>query len=162
MPIRKTEFPIIRRNINDTFIALRLTDGYINATALCEACDKELEDYTRLEVTNEFMKELSKETKVPVSLLMQPFESSNPTIKGTWVHPQLAINLAQWASPQLGIVVPQWIFLWMSEQSIKPKENPVKEETPKSKFDDYDPEFGKAIDKALAYDPRKKKKAPKK
>lgn len=162
MPIRKTEFPIIRRNINDIFIALRLTDGYINATALCEAYDKELEDYTRLKATNEFMKELSREIETPISQLMQPFESSNSTIKGVWVHPLLAINLAQWVSPQLGIVVPQWVFLWMSEQSVEPKESSVKEETPKNKFDDYDPEFGKMIDKALAYDPRKKKKAPKK
>lgn len=162
MPIRKTEFPIIRRTVNDTFIALRLTDGYINANALCEACDKNLEDYTHLEVTKEFMKELSKETNMQASQLMQPFTSSNPTINGTWVHPQLAINLAQWASPQLGIAVPQWVFLWMSEQSVDSKENPVKEELPKNKFEDYDPEFGKAIEKALAYNPRKRKKAPKK
>ena len=161
MPIRKTEFPIIKRNINDTLIALRLTDGYINATALCEACDKELEDYTRLKVTNEFMKELSKETKIPISQLMQPFESTNSVINGTWVHPQLAINLAQWASPKLGVSVPQWVFLGMREQSVEPKENPVKKELPKNKFEDYDPEFGKAIDKALAYNPRKRKKAPK-
>lgn len=162
MPIRKTEFPIIRRDINDTFIALRLTDGYINATALCEACDKKLEDYTRLNATNEFMNELSKETKKTVSQLMQPFESNNTTIKGIWVHPLLAINLAQWASPQLGIAVPQWVFLWMSEQSIESKDNPIKEELPKNKFEDYDPEFGKSIDKALAYDPRKRKKTLKK
>lgn len=162
MPVRKTEFPIIRRTVNDTFIALRLTDGYVNATALCEACDKNLEDYICLEATKEFMKELSKETNMQVSQLMQPFTSGNPTINGTWVHPQLAINLAQWASPQLGITVPQWVFLWMSEQSVAPKENPIKEESPKNKFEDYDPEFGKAIEKALAYNPRKRKKAPKK
>lgn len=48
MPIRKTEFPIIKRDVNETYIALRLTDGYVNASALCEACDKNLDDYIRL------------------------------------------------------------------------------------------------------------------
>lgn len=33
MPIRKTEFPIIKRDVNETYIALRLTDGYVNASA---------------------------------------------------------------------------------------------------------------------------------
>lgn len=108
------------------------------------------------------MNELSVETKIPASQLIQPFESSNSIINGTWVHPQLAINLAQWASPKLGIAVPQWVFLWMSEQLVEPKETSIIKETPKIKFDDYDPEFGKAIDKALAYTPRTRKKAPKK
>lgn len=78
MPIRKTEFPIIKRDVNETYIALRLTDGYVNASALCEACDKNLDDYIRLKTTDEFMKELSKEINIPVSDLVQPFESRNP------------------------------------------------------------------------------------
>ena len=93
--------------MNETYIALRLTDGYVNASALCEACDKNLDDYIRLKTTDEFMKELSKEINIPVSDLVQPFESRNRTINGTWVHPQIAINLAQWASPKLAVLVPQ-------------------------------------------------------
>lgn len=162
MPVRKTEFPITRRTINDTCIALRLTDGYINATALCNACDKDIEDYIHRRATNEFMKELSRDTEIPVSQLIKPFESSNRVINGMWVHPLLAINLAQWASPQLGVAIPQWVFLWMSGQSVEPKENSVKEDPPKNKFEDYDPDFGKAIDKALSYSPRKSKRALKK
>ena len=161
MPIRKTEFPIIKRDVNETYIALRLTDGYVNASALCEACDKNLDDYIRLKTTDEFMKELSKEINIPVSDLVQPFESRNRTINGTWVHPQMAINLAQWASPKLAVLVPQWVFLWMSEQSTDVKESPV--ENPKNKFDDYDPNFKRLIQKAIAYDPRKgSRRTPKK
>lgn len=99
------------------------------------------------------MKELSKEINIPVSDLVQPFESRNRTINGTWVHPQMAINLAQWASPKLAVLVPQWVFLWMSEQSTDVKESPV--ENPKNKFDDYDPNFKRLIQKAIAYDPVK-------
>lgn len=91
------------------------------------------------------MKELSKEINIPVSDLVQPFESRNRTINGTWVHPQMAINLAQWASPKLAVLVPQWVFLWMSEQSTDVKESPV--ENPKNKFDDYDPNFKRLIQK---------------
>lgn len=49
--------------------------------------DKNLDDYIRLKTTDEFMKELSKEINIPVSDLVQPFESRNRTINGTWVHP---------------------------------------------------------------------------
>lgn len=50
MPIRKTEFPIIK-GVNETYIALRLTDGYVNSSTLCEVCDKNLDDqyYNELE-----------------------------------------------------------------------------------------------------------------
>ena len=38
------------------------------------------------------------------------------------------------------------------------QEKEVKSENPpKNKFDDYDPQFGEWISKAIAYDPRKKK-----
>lgn len=163
MPYLKTEFPIVRNKINNTVIALRLTDGYINATAICEECDKNLDECIHLKVTSEFMKELSKEIGIPTSNLIQPFASNNSTINGIWVHPQVAINLAQWASPKFAVLVPQWVFLWLTEQAPDTHKTVVKEENTGSKFDNYDPEFAALINKALAYNPTKnKKKVPKK
>ena len=33
--------------------------------------------------------------------------------QGTWVHPQVAINLGQWLSPEFAVQVSQWVFDWM-------------------------------------------------
>jgi hypothetical protein len=38
-------------------------------------------------------------------------------MQGTWVHPQVAINLGQWASPKFAVLVSKWIFEWMSGSS---------------------------------------------
>ena len=37
----------------------------------------------------------------------------HPDIQGTWVHPQVAINLGQWASPKFAVLVSTWVFEWM-------------------------------------------------
>ena len=37
----------------------------------------------------------------------------NPRLQGTWVHPQVAINLGQWLSPAFAVKVSKWVFDWM-------------------------------------------------
>lgn len=37
-------------------------------------------------------------------------------MRGTWVHPRVAINLAQWISPQFAVKVTQWVIDWMNGQ----------------------------------------------
>jgi hypothetical protein len=37
--------------------------------------------------------------------------------QGTWVHPQVAINLAQWLSAKFAVQVSQWVYDWMSGRS---------------------------------------------
>jgi len=35
-------------------------------------------------------------------------------LQGTWVHPQVAINLGQWVSPAFAVQVSQWVYDWMT------------------------------------------------
>lgn len=35
-------------------------------------------------------------------------------MQGTWVHPQVAIHLAQWLSADFAVRVSRWVFDWMS------------------------------------------------
>jgi KilA-N domain len=37
--------------------------------------------------------------------------------QGTWVHPQVAINLVQWLSAKFAVQVSQWVYDWMSGRS---------------------------------------------
>jgi hypothetical protein len=106
---------LIERNTeNDMPVQQRLMDGYINATELCQASGKNFNDYSRLKSTNEFINELSSETGIPASALIQSVRGGDVRFQGTWVHPQVAINLAQWASPKFAVLVSKWVFEWMS------------------------------------------------
>ncbi len=107
------ELALVTREIDECPIEQRLMDGYINATALCKAAGKRLNDYTRLGTTQDFLSALSSDTGIPVSALVQLVKGGIPQYQGTWVHPQVAIHLAQWASPQFAVQVSRWVFEWM-------------------------------------------------
>lgn len=92
----------------------RLNDGYINATAMCKASGKLLADYTRLQTTQEFLVELSGSMGIPINLLVRSITTGPNEYRGTWVHPQVAIHLAQWASARFAVKVSEWVFEWLS------------------------------------------------
>lgn len=149
MPTKKPKY--MKLKVNGEEINQRLSDGYMNATEMCDLYSKDFVDYSQIRFTKRFLTELSRETKIDKSELVQDKGEGDDI----WIHPQVAINLAQWISPKLAVLVPMWVYEWMSKQS-KPADESI--ETPKSKFANYDPKFGKLIDKALAFDPRKIKK----
>lgn len=95
-------------------ICQRVTDGYINATAMCKAANKQMSEYNRLSTTKPFMEELSRATGIPISGLTLPVVGGTPRLQGTWVHPQVAVHLAQWLSPKFAVLVTRWVAEWMS------------------------------------------------
>lgn len=108
------ELALITREVDKNPIEQRLMDGYINATALCKAAGKEYKHYAENATTKAFIKELSSEVGIPTSALIQVIRGGVPQWQGTWVHPQVAINLAQWASPKFAVLVSKWVFEWMN------------------------------------------------
>ncbi|MTC44255.1 KilA-N domain-containing protein [Providencia sp. wls1922] len=108
------ELPLISRQENNVVISQRAHDGYINATAMCQAAGKRLNHYLDNASSKAFISELSIDTGIPASELIQIVRGGNPYIQGTWVHPQVAINLGQWASPKFAVLVSKWVFDWMS------------------------------------------------
>ena len=112
--MQQIELSLIPHKVNNELIDQRANDGYINATAICKASKKQINDYAGLKATQEFLKELYSETGIPVSELVQVIKDGTPTLQGAWVHPQIAINLAQWASPKFAVLVSKWVFEWMN------------------------------------------------
>jgi hypothetical protein len=70
---------IITREFNAATIYQRPSDGYIDATAMCKACSKRFQNYSRLEITQEFLEELSLTTQISVSRLIQIVTFDFPT-----------------------------------------------------------------------------------
>ena len=106
--------PIISHDIEGDLISQRAKDGYINATAMCAVAGRPWNRYWDTRPTKEFVKALSAETGIPVSELIQSVRGGIPELQGTWVHPQVAIHLAQWLSPKFAVMVTHWVFEWMS------------------------------------------------
>lgn len=114
--VYQAELPIIHHKIEKSSINQRATDGYINATEMCQIANKRINNYIRLQTTKDYINELSAETRISVSALLQQVRGGNPQLQGTWVHPQVAIHLAQWLSPKFAVMVNKWVFEWMSGQ----------------------------------------------
>ncbi len=115
---------IIDRRAENGIVAQRITDGYINATAMCKAAGKEWRRYFELSTTKAFIQELSTDAGLNGTVLIKQVglleAGGNPKIQGTWVHPQIAIHLAQWLSPKFAVLVTQWVMEWMSGKSTAP------------------------------------------
>lgn len=106
------QLALIPHEAEGEIINQRASDGYINATAMCRAVGKQFNDYARLQTTIAFLKELSLETGIPVSSLVQSFRGGIASNQGTWVHPDVAIHLGQWCSPKFAVQVSKWVREW--------------------------------------------------
>ena len=118
------QLPLIEHSYNGEIIPQRPVDGYINATAMCKKAGKLFNDYHRQKTTKDFLSALSLNTGIPVKStatgipvagLIQTVMGGNEKYKqGTWVHPKVAIHLAQWLSSDFAVQVTEWVFEWMS------------------------------------------------
>ena len=106
---------------NDTPISRRTTDGYVNATAMCKANGKQWNDYWRTDRATAYLEALCTETGIPVSSLCLSLKGGSN--QGTWVHPQVAIDLARWINAPFAVWMDGW-FLEQFENTQKQKAEP--------------------------------------
>lgn len=115
---------LIPHTIDNNLVHQRAVDGYINASAMCKAVSKQFSDYSRLKSTQDFLTELSRSTGIPVDLLSHTIVNGLNEERGTWVHPKMAINLAQWCSPKFAVAVSSWVYDWLSGNLKQPAQMP--------------------------------------
>jgi hypothetical protein len=80
-------------------------DGYLHATLMCKAYDKLFADWYRLKSTKTLTEALSFDMGIPISNLIQSVRGGNITKQGTYIHPDLAVQLAQWLDPTFALFV---------------------------------------------------------
>lgn len=105
---------LISHEIEGKLVHQRAVDGYVNATAMCKAVGKNFADYRRLITTQAFLAELSSVMGIPITGLLLVIQGGKPHEQGTWVHPDIAINLGQWCSPKFAVAVSRWVHDWMT------------------------------------------------
>jgi hypothetical protein len=124
------------REVNGIEVQQRVSDGFINVTAMCVAHGKELNDWFTTQDTFDLFLALvqdlgiefktgefrdlvisrlsaSKYSKMFPDLVLSK-RGSPEAGGGTWLHPDLAIQLAQWCSKPFAIQVSRWIREWMT------------------------------------------------
>jgi len=111
LEIKKTkDEQVYALTFNGVTVESRKEDGFVNATAMCKAGKKEFKHWKSLESTKELIKVFEES---------QILKVGNPTFKslevdrgrygGSWIHPDLAVQLAQWISPKFALQVSQWV-----------------------------------------------------
>jgi len=121
----------ITRHFKSVEIKQRKSDSYLDATAMCKATGKKWSHYHVTQPTQEFLKALSLKTGIPIYSdavttaseqnqgLIQSIKGGIANNQGTWVHPKIAIHLAQWCSPEFAVMVSDWVFELLTTGSVE-------------------------------------------
>lgn len=132
----------VTREVNGITVEQRSTDGFINGTAMCVSHTRDIDRWLVTKSTFELFCALACDldsTFNPADLrdsdistlsgakyakmfpaLVVSKRGSPENGGGTWLHPDLAVQLAQWCSPAFAIQVSRWIQDWIIKS-----QNPV-------------------------------------
>jgi hypothetical protein len=125
--------------INNNIIMSREIDKYINVTQLCKAGNKKFNDWNSLDSTKNLISVLESEAGIPASQLIDIKKGKSTKFEqGVWLHPDLAIQLAQWINPNFALQVSKWIRTLFSKgkvnlKLIKKQEEKINKSTKKIK-----------------------------
>ena len=98
--------------------------GYVNVSQMAKANGKLLADYTRLKSTKEYLQALENDMGIPISLLIIEVKGY-ANDQSTWVHPEIAIDLARWVSVPFRIWANRTLMKVMLASEIEPEQPPV-------------------------------------
>jgi hypothetical protein len=115
-----------------TAIKRRQADGFVNATAICQANGREWFTYARSERTKEYIAALASHlggspqicgglsdgSPQNLGTLIQSITTGPNHLRGTWIHPRLAVDLARWISPDFAV----WMDGWFLESLTQPQQ----------------------------------------
>lgn len=76
--------------------------GYVNATEMCKAGGKLWGNYKKAKRTRQYWQALANDMQIGISFLVIEVEGYG-NIQGTWVHPDIAVHLAQWVSVEFEV-----------------------------------------------------------
>jgi hypothetical protein len=101
---------IVVRTWNDAPISRRDSDGYADATAMCQANGKRWFDYERLDRTTDYITALAEATGLQPAQLVISTTTGPNHLRGTWIHPRIAVDLARWISPAFAVWMDGWFL----------------------------------------------------
>ena len=113
---------LVSRSWNGTPISRRTIDGYVNATAMCKANGKQWSKYRESDRCQTYLDALAETSEIRMFDLIETRQGQGG---GTWVHPQVAVDLARWISAPFAV----WMDGGFLESIQHPQPRPVQEST---------------------------------
>jgi hypothetical protein len=110
---------LVSRTWNGTPISRRTTDGYVNATAMCKANNKQWSKYRESDRCQTYLDALAETSEIRMFDLI---ESRQGQGGGTWVHPQVAVDLARWISAPFAVWMDGWFLESVQQAQPAPME----------------------------------------
>lgn len=121
------------RDWQGTPIQRRASDGWVNATAMCQAGGKRWTLYAANDRTKQYVHALAASLGIEIPCaaaevgfptsgirgLIEVIRGGRPELQGTWIHPRLAVDLARWISPAFAVWMDGW-FLESMQQPARP------------------------------------------
>lgn len=121
----------IERYVNQVKVEQRIDNGFINGTAMCVAHGKDISDWLRTDDTWDLVSALAEDIGIKINSVKKPnsektrVSANYPTLVvvkrgspenggGTWIHPDLAVPLAQWCNKKFSIQVGRWVREWFA------------------------------------------------
>ena len=107
----------IEHQVGDLVVSQRKKDGYISASKLTKAYERQTGKYRNPNTwfekdrTNEYVELLSDKTGIEVYDLIQ--KRGEGRSREVWIHPKLAISFAMWLSPEFEMMVSEWVEKWL-------------------------------------------------
>uniref|UniRef100_A0A6C0DA98 KilA-N domain-containing protein n=1 Tax=viral metagenome TaxID=1070528 RepID=A0A6C0DA98_9ZZZZ len=99
--------------LNNVTIFYRTEDNYINAKQLCKAGNKKFKNWFNLDLTKQLIIDAAEDTGIEKNKLIDI-----NLFKEKWIHPDLAIQLAQWISPNFSLQISKWIRTLFTNNNI--------------------------------------------
>jgi hypothetical protein len=123
-PVASMNHPaLVSRSWNGTPISRRTSDGYVNATAMCKANGKRWKDYRESDRCQLYLDALESVAGISVHALVES-RSGGAGGGGTWVHPQVAVDLARWISAPFAVWMDSWFLESVQQAQPAPVETP--------------------------------------
>ncbi|MCC5670099.1 KilA-N domain-containing protein [Nostoc sp. CHAB 5784] len=127
----------VSRDVNGVIVDQRVSDGFINGTAMCVAHGKNIADWLRQDSAFDLVAALADRLgilpnygkshnfgKTRVSEVYPNLvivKRGSPELGGgTWIHHKLAVHLGQWCSPAFALQVSDWIEEWLPMEYYQP------------------------------------------
>ena len=112
----------------------RREDGWVNATAMCQAGNREWFTYARSSRTQEYIAALAAvvgsprncghphqgSPQDPATVVVRSVTTGPNDQRGTWVHPRLAVDLARWISPAFAVWMDGWFLESLAAAAAPP------------------------------------------
>ncbi|MEQ2544026.1 KilA-N domain-containing protein [Alistipes intestinihominis] len=120
-----------------------IPDDFFNATKICKIFKKEFKTYYVRTESKKLFQEIRDKFHVKNKEIIRQIGTN------VWVHPIIAINMAQWASPKIAVEIAQQktdpiTILKKVAEAAEPKQEPLQMS-----------EFDMRLKKALEFNPRK-------